>query len=86
METGELVQETSATGFWLNRDAMKDAGITEGEVADFFINYRLEDNIPSAEELPDQYESRRAELLFAAAWPGKHMDRVLRCARSVESD
>ncbi len=80
LEAGELIQESSATGFWLNRDAMESNGITEGEVADFFVNYRLEDNIPTGEELPEQYESRTRELLFEAAFPGKRMDRVFRCA------
>ena len=80
LEVDELIQEGSITGFWMRPDAMEANGITEGEVADFFVNYTLEENIPAGEKLPDQYESRRRELLFAAAFPGRHMDRVLRCA------
>jgi hypothetical protein len=80
LEPDELIQESSITGYWMRRDVMEAKDITAGDVANFFINYRLEDNVPAGEKLRAQYESRKRELLFSAAFPGTRMERVWRCA------
>lgn len=43
-------------------------------------NYRLEDNLPEDEQVPDLYRDRLREPLFTAAFPTKAMHRIWTCA------
>lgn len=74
----------SAGGMWMRRKGMDAAGITLEDVAEFLVNYRIEDNIPAGKEseIPPQYESRMQEPIFAAAFPGVDGERVQECAAS----
>jgi hypothetical protein len=72
-----LVGVTSAVGPFLKRDAMKDLGVTPGEVAEFLNDYTIADNFPG--ELPEPYVDRGDEPVLAAAFPGSRLDEIMRC-------
>lgn len=77
----ELIDGQRPTGIWLDHDGMAAAGISAGDVANFLIGYRLEDNVPEGVTLPPGYQTRRDELIISAAWPSDEMDRVWACAK-----
>ncbi|MGH2817829.1 MAG: alkaline phosphatase family protein [Actinomycetota bacterium] len=72
-----LVDETSAVGPFLSRDAMEDLAVTPGEVAEFLNDYTIADNSPG--ELPEPYADRGDEPVLAAAFPGGRLDEIMRC-------
>jgi hypothetical protein len=73
---------TSPVGYWFDERVMAARGMTLEDIADFIIDYRLEDNSLKDEEIPKQYESRLAEPIIAAAFPSRELPRILRCARA----
>lgn len=76
-----LVEQTSPVGIYLNEDTMAAGGITHEAIADFASRYRLGDNLGAGADLPELYEGRGDDLLFAAAFPGTEMDRVWSCVQ-----
>jgi hypothetical protein len=74
-----IFQKQRITGFWLNRKAMTNNGISIGQVADFFIRYKLRHN--ATKTVPSQYSDRLDERLFAGAFPSNRLDDVMECAR-----
>jgi hypothetical protein len=85
MTEEEILLEERPVGIWVNRSGAAARGVAEGEIANWLIDYRLEENVPETETLPKQYEERRREPVFAAAFPGGQMNRVWRCARERRS-
>lgn len=81
-----LVELISPVGIYLNKDTIAAEGITHEAVADFASRYRLGDDLRAGEELPELYEGRENDLLFAAAFPGAEMDRVWSCVQESEGD
>jgi predicted AlkP superfamily pyrophosphatase or phosphodiesterase len=75
----ELFQKQRITGFWLNSAAMADNGITVEELANFFVDYRLRDNVAPGATVPEQYQDRLKEKLFAGAWPSTRLAEVVAC-------
>ena len=80
--TEDLLLGKSGRGFWFDEDTLATHGISLAEIADWFVDYRLEENIPQGEDIPPSYEKRLREPIFAAAWPGAEMGSVWRCARN----
>lgn len=80
LEIKELFQDTRPVGFWLDAATMAVEGITQGEIADFVIDYRLEDDVRDDGDIPAQYQERRREPVFAAAFPSRSLPRIWRCA------
>jgi hypothetical protein len=58
----------------------REEGLTLSDIASFMNNYRLEDNLPEDEQVPDLYRDRLREPLFTAAFPTKAMHRIWTCA------
>lgn len=81
-----LVELISPVGIYLNEDTMAAEGITHEAIADFASRYRLGDNLRGGEELAELYEGRENDLLFAGAFPGVEMERVLACVAESSSD
>jgi hypothetical protein len=79
VEQSAIFQKQRITGFWLSRKAMTDSGISIGQLADFFIRYKLRHN--ATETVPSQYADRLDERLFAGAFPSNRLDDVMECAR-----
>ena len=69
-----------ASGLWFN-EAAGDLPSSEG-VADFVIDYRITDDLPPDQELPAEFEDRRLEPVFSAAWPAEALADVTRCSGS----
>ncbi len=67
-------------GLWVDRAAQRAEGITLAEMAEFVLNYRIEDNMETTDGVPEQYLERGRERLFEAAFPAKKMGKVWDCA------
>jgi predicted AlkP superfamily pyrophosphatase or phosphodiesterase len=76
----DLFQDERPVGFWLDAAEMAANDVTEEEISDFLVDYRLEENIRPGEKLPAQYEERRREPILAAAFPSDEMGRIWSCA------
>jgi hypothetical protein len=58
-------------------------GISYEQVADFLVDYRIEDNIPEGrDDIPEQYADRMQEPIFEAAFPADAAERVSGCVAS----
>jgi hypothetical protein len=79
LERGELVQQTRVTGLWLDRGALKSAGGSLGEAAEFLLDYTIEDNAQG--DIPAEYRSRRKENLLEAVLPTRRLEDVIACAK-----
>lgn len=78
----ELFQAQRPTGLWLRPSAMTTNDISLEDVANFLIDYRLEDNTKRNQVISTQYATRLKERLFAGAFPTARLDEVLTCAES----
>ncbi len=79
VEEEEIIDETRPTGLWLDAQGLAARGITKGEIADFILNYRIEDDTTDAKTIPPQYEERRRDPVFSAVFPSSQMGRVSTC-------
>ena len=79
-----LVTETSAAGLYLDQATMDDMGVTAEDVARYLNDYRLEDNWADG-DLPDGYDNRTEEQLFAAAFTSEQLPEVMRCAFGTDN-
>jgi hypothetical protein len=77
----ELLEDTRPVGFWLNARTMETEGITEEDISEFLLAYRLEDNLSGNNQPPAQYGNRLREPVLAAAFPGSMLERAWDCAR-----
>jgi hypothetical protein len=85
MTEEEILLDERPVGLWVNRPGAAARGISYGEIANWLIDYRLEQNVPQTEMLPEQYEDKAREPVFAAAFPGEDLDRIWRCAQERRS-
>ena len=70
----DLFQEQRPGALWLNRDTLEQAGISERQIAEFILDYRLEDNVSG--EVPEEYRSRLDEKVMSAAYPYRWMPEI----------
>jgi hypothetical protein len=82
VDAPDLIQLLRPSGFWLDRGWMEANGISFDDVADFLVDYRLEQNVLAGETLGEQYRSRLNERIFDAAIPGHKLEAVWRCVTS----
>jgi hypothetical protein len=75
-----LFYSSTAVGPFLKRGLMADLNVTARQVAKFYEDYRLRDNWASGEPLPEGYEGRGNERLFAAAWAARDFPAIIECA------
>ncbi|HEV3473475.1 MAG TPA: alkaline phosphatase family protein, partial [Actinomycetota bacterium] len=76
----ELFQAQRPTGLWLRPSALRAHDISIEDIANFLVDYRLEENTKRNQVIPTQYAGRIKERLFAAAFPSARLDEVLACA------
>lgn len=74
-----LLQDERPVGLWLTPG---ETAATAGEISNWLIDYRLEDNVPATEKLLPEYAPRREEPILAAAFPGRALPRIWRCAKA----
>lgn len=76
----DLFQAQRPTGLWLRSSVLRAKNIALEDIANFLIDYRLEDNTKRNQTIPTQYATRLSERLFAASFPTARLDDVLACA------
>ena len=84
-EKEEIIDSTRPTGLWLDKGGLESKGITKGDIADFILNYRIEDDTNDAKPIPPEYEARRREPVFSAVFPSSQMGRVSTCIQQQRS-
>ena len=77
----ELILNERTMGYWLDRAVAEEHGVTEEEFAGFLLDYRIEDAVDAGTPLPEDYEAREREPVFAAAFPGAMLDEIWSCAK-----
>jgi hypothetical protein len=82
MESGGLVAESSPVGFWIDNEAVAGGRVSFKKLAGWLVDYRLEDNVSSGQEVPEDYLGRMREPLLSAAFPSRDLGRIWSCARS----
>jgi hypothetical protein len=72
----EIVQKTTPSGLFLDRDLMREAGITLEEVARFVGEYRYADGLPKDADRSKISEEDLDRRVFAGAFPGDYLDAL----------
>ena len=78
-ENESLLQDATAVGLFLNDGLSKQLNVSDEDVARFVNRYTVRDNWEDA-ELPRGYEGRAEEELFSAAFPGRLLSDIVKCA------
>jgi arylsulfatase A-like enzyme len=77
----DLFQDERPVGFWLDAAEMAANDVTEEDISNFLVDYRLEENLRPGEKVPDQYKKRLREPILAAAFPSDEMGKIWSCAK-----
>ncbi|MBA2312939.1 MAG: alkaline phosphatase family protein [Actinobacteria bacterium] len=75
-----IIQRTSATSFFANRQEMRKNGVSPGNVASFLSTYTIRDNVPAADPVPEEFAARSKEKIFSAVFPGQDLARIVECS------
>ena len=78
----EMFQDARPTMYWVHPDLEKNYSVTSTEIADFFLEHRIEDNVGAKRERLDLYSDRLDEPVLAAAFPTNQMEEIWSCANS----
>jgi hypothetical protein len=76
-----LSQAFTAAGLFIDRPLMEELDIPEEDIVSFLRRYTIRHNWGGA-ELPQGYEQRSNETVFAAAFPSSALDEVAACTAS----
>ena len=79
-----LIEQTSASSFFVRRDRMEANGVTPEEVSSFMSRYTIGDNIAEGAEVPAGFEDRTDERIFDAVFPGRKLPQVVACTGARE--
>jgi hypothetical protein len=71
-----LVQETSASIFFMNKAEMKANGVTPEAVSRFLLDYTFADNVSADDIYPAEFTGRENEKIFRGVVPGGLVDDV----------
>ena len=82
VDVASLLEAKTPTGYYFRRPFLDAMGISLESLADYLIEYRLNDNLHPDETPPAQYRSRLDEPLLAAAFPSRELPRIMACARA----
>ncbi|MDQ3981988.1 MAG: alkaline phosphatase family protein, partial [Actinomycetota bacterium] len=74
-----LVESGNPVGPFLDKEVMRELGVTGSQVAEFLNGYTIRDNW-SGDELPEGFEDRGHENVIAAAWSRRQYAAVMECA------
>ncbi|MDQ3985624.1 MAG: alkaline phosphatase family protein [Actinomycetota bacterium] len=73
-----LIEADRPMSLWLDAETMRSEDITEEEIADYVMSYTIEDSA-QGREVPESFENRLQERLFAAAFPSSRLSEIRRC-------
>lgn len=79
-----VLEQTSASSFFARASEMAARGVTPEQVASFMSRYRIGDNIPDGEPVPNGFEDRTDERIFDAVFPGRKLPRIVACTGARE--
>ena len=74
-----LVESGNPVGPFLDKQVMKELGVTGADVAEFLNGYTIRENW-GGDELPEGFEDRGDENIIAAAWSRRQYAAVMECA------
>jgi predicted AlkP superfamily pyrophosphatase or phosphodiesterase len=77
-----LIEDSSPVGYFVDRAVADEMGVTNQEISRFLNAYTIADNVSG--DLPEAFEDRSREKVFAAVFPGSAMGDVMRCAFDSE--
>ena len=80
VDPAELFQDRRPVGWWIHPEVSAETGVTAEDLADFLVNYRLEDN-KRPDPIPQEYRGMEDSLLFSAAFPSEALPRIWHCAK-----
>ena len=86
VEEEDIIDETRPTGLWLDRPGLAKEGLEVEEIADFILDYRIEDDLGEGETIPPQYDARRREPVFSATFPSSAISRISTCIKQRSND
>ena len=86
VDEDDVIDETRPTGLWLDQEGLAGEDITEEEIADFILQYRIGDDIEEGDPIPGQYETRLEEPVFDAVFPSSAMRRIATCIQDRGGD
>jgi hypothetical protein len=78
-----VLQQTSATSFFMDTDEMARNGVTPEQVSEFLDHYTIGDNITAGGTPPPGFGKRLDEPIFAAVFPGRALDKVVACTHAM---
>ncbi len=73
-----LTEKATAAGFFMDRQMMRNLGVTATEIAEFANGYTIKENWPE-DELPEGFTDRGHENVLSAAFTGGHLPDIMRC-------
>ena len=76
-----LIEKTASTTYFLDEEALEEAGRTREEVADFLSAYRYSDYTKGGPQLPSRVDVSPNDYVFKAVFPGTALPQVLECTR-----
>ena len=77
----DLILNERTMGYWLDEAVAAEHDVTPDAFARFLLDYRIEDAVRSGTPLPEAYEGREKEPVFAAAFPGAMLPEIWACAK-----
>jgi hypothetical protein len=80
----EIFDSQRPQGFWVDREALRRAGVTRPDIANFLVNYRVRDNVKDDQRIPEGYRAIMDQRLFSAAWPTDAITKMSQCPRGNE--
>ena len=79
-----LLEQTSASSFFMRREELAKHNVTPEEVADYLTGYTIGDNIAEGNDVPEGYENRLDDRIFAAIIPGRKISKVATCTGAMD--
>ena len=78
----EFFQAQRPTGLWLRPRILERRNIALEDIAEFLLDYTLEDNVGD-KRIPRGYRGRASERLFEASFPSARLDEVVACSEAA---
>jgi len=75
-----LVIDSGSTGLYFDFELMEEMSVTVPDVAEYLNGYTIRDNFGGGGPLPEGYEGRGDDPVFAATFARKQMPEIMECA------
>jgi hypothetical protein len=84
VDADDLFAYERVTGFWLKPETLEKQDITPEQISQFLLGHTIEANNPPDQDIPQEYEDRFKEPVFAAVFPTDRLPQLLQCARDKQ--